>query len=66
VTAWSAQLFRDGEPVTGAVPCDAWDAAGLLGPVVVGWLGGPVSVTRAVLDHVAEETRRELNQIEFA
>jgi hypothetical protein len=45
---WSAVLLADGEPVTGEVPCLDWVAADLLGPLVVGWLGGPVSIVRAV------------------
>lgn len=45
---WSAVLYRDGEPVSGVVPVDVWDVASIMGPVVVGWVGGPVSVARAV------------------
>lgn len=46
---WTAVLLRDGQPVSDPVPCSDWDAASILAPVVVGWLGGPVSVTQAVV-----------------
>lgn len=47
---WTAILYADGEPVTGEVPCLDWVAADLLAPLVHGWLGGPVSIVRAVSD----------------
>ncbi len=49
MTAWSAVLLRDGQPVCDPVPCDDMDAAAVLAPLVVGWLGGPVSVMQAVV-----------------
>lgn len=45
---WTAVLMLDGEPVCGPVPCDLYDAAAILSPLVAGWLGGPVSVAKAV------------------
>lgn len=45
---WSAVLLADGEPVTGEVPCIDWAVADVLAPLVVGWLGGPVSIAGAV------------------
>lgn len=45
---WSAILLRDGEAVTGPVPCDQWDAAGIAGPLFVAMLGGPISIGQAV------------------
>lgn len=45
---WTAVLLADGEPVTGEVPCLDWAVADVLAPLVHGWLGGPVSIVRAV------------------
>lgn len=45
---WSAILLLDGEPVTGPVPCEDYEAALIASPLVAGWLGGPVSVAQAV------------------
>ena len=47
--SWSAVVLRDGQPVCDPVPCHDMDAAAVLAPLVVGWLGGPVSVMRAVV-----------------
>lgn len=48
MSAWSAVLLYDGEPVTGSIPCDDFDAAGIVAVFFAGWLGGPVSVGAAV------------------
>lgn len=49
VTCWSAVLLRDGVPVTGEVPCSEWNAAEVVAPLLVGWLGGPVSIVNGVI-----------------
>lgn len=46
---WSAIVLLDGEPVSGEVPCEDYEAALILSPLVAGWLGGPVSVAKAVM-----------------
>lgn len=48
MSAWTAVLFLDGEPVTGPVPVDDYDAATIMSPLMASWLGGPVSVAKAV------------------
>lgn len=45
---WSAVIYCDGQPVTGEVPCDDYDAAGIAAPFFAAWLGGAVSVGAAV------------------
>lgn len=45
---WSAVVLLDGEPVSGPVPIDDYEAANILSPLVAGWLGGSVSVVAAV------------------
>lgn len=45
---WSAVLYLDGEAVTGPVPCLDYEAALIASPLMASWLGGPVSVARAV------------------
>lgn len=52
---WTAVLLADGVPVTGEVPCSDWTAADVLGPLVVGWLGGSVSIAGAVSSVRAED-----------
>lgn len=49
MSGWSAIVLLDGEPVCGEVPCEDYEAALILSPLVAGWLGGPVSVARAVV-----------------
>lgn len=49
MSAWTAVLFCDGEPVSDPIPCEDWDAAAVFAPLVAGWLGGPVSIVRAVV-----------------
>lgn len=45
---WTAVLYLDGEPVTGELPIDLYDAATIMSPLMASWLGGPVSVAKAV------------------
>lgn len=45
---WSVVVYRDGEPVSGTLPCTDWDAATVVAPWFAGWLGGPVSVVNAI------------------
>lgn len=49
MTTWTTVLYADGVPVVDELSCSDWDAATILAPLVVGWLGGPVSVARAVV-----------------
>lgn len=48
-TRWSAVLLCDGVAVTGEVPCSEWNAAEVVAPLLVGWLGGPVSIVNGVI-----------------
>lgn len=55
MTTWAVQVYRDGEPVTGQVTTDEWAVADAFGLLVVGWLGGPVSIGTAVQAHQRQE-----------
>lgn len=46
---WSAALFLDGVQVTDPIPCDIYDAATIASPLMASWIGGPVSVSSAVV-----------------
>lgn len=49
MTVWSVIVCRNGQPLTGQVPCDDWYAATSLAEVAVLIAGGPVSVAQAVV-----------------
>lgn len=50
MTAWSVTVHRDGVPVTGQIPANRWEVAGIFARVVHGWTGGTVSVMAAAAE----------------
>ena len=47
---WTVVVHHNGQPITGHLPINAWETAGLLAPIIARIIPGGVSVMHAAIE----------------